>query len=92
MRPGGCIGLGSLLVVVAVVTVASGLAAGQDSSDAMWLFVGIGVVLAVVAVSLMIVGAVARGRRISEITSPRHTGISSSGATRMRQMSTLRAG
>jgi bacteriorhodopsin len=69
MTPWGYLGFGTLLAVVATIAVVSGLAAGQDSSDAMWLFVGIGVVLAVVALPLIMIGAVAQGRRVSEITS-----------------------
>jgi hypothetical protein len=69
MTPWGYLGSGTLLAVVATIAVVSGLAAGQDSSDAMWLFVGIGVVLAVVALPLIMIGAVAKGRRVSEITS-----------------------
>ena len=69
MTPWGFIGSGSLLAVVATIAVVSGLAAGQDSSDAMWLFVAIGVVLAVVALPLIIIGALGQGRRVGEIKS-----------------------
>jgi bacteriorhodopsin len=69
MTPWGYLGSGTLLAVAATIAVASGLAAGHDSSDAMWLFLGIGVVLAVVALPLIMIGAVAKGRRVSKTTS-----------------------
>ena len=69
MTPWGYLGSGTLLAVVATIAVVSGLAAGQDSSDAMWLFAGIGMVLAVVALPLIIIGAVGQGRRVGESAS-----------------------
>lgn len=61
-----------LLAIVAAIAVVLGLVAGRDSSDAMWLFVGIGVVLAVAALPLIIVGAVAQSMRVRKTSALTH--------------------
>jgi hypothetical protein len=69
MSSWGYLGSGWLLAILAAIAVVFGLAAGRDSGDAMWLFVGIGAVLGVAALPLMIVGAVAQGTRLRKSTS-----------------------